>query len=282
MFPNVAGFGSQKFVQIPDNELRLLCAKIYNDRMGEIQKESGGRLFPQALVPFWNIEDAIAEVKRARNELDLRGIVMCDTPQNIGMPSLDMADWDPFWSLCEDMDLAVNFHIGAGTATSAFAPWQTISAQTRVAIGTIGLFLDNSRAMTNLIFSGTLIRHPKLKIISVESGIGWIPFLLEAMEYQFDEGVPMEEQRTIWKDIRPKEIFRRNCHVSFWFEKWGPLNAIEAIGEDNVMFETDFPHPTCLYPKVKEQVANVLGQLPERIRRKVLQDTAARVYDIPV
>ncbi|HLZ70358.1 MAG TPA: amidohydrolase family protein [Dehalococcoidia bacterium] len=282
MFPNVAGFGSQKFIQIADNDLRKLCAVIYNDRMADIQKQSGGRLYPQALVPFWNIDDAVAEITRARHDLGLTGIVMCDTPQAFGLPSLDAPQWDRFWSTCEDLDLAVNFHIGAGTTAAFSQPWSTISTPTRIAIGSVALFLDNSRALSNMIFSGVLHRHPKLKVISVESGIGWIPFLLEAMDYEFDEVVPIEEKRALWGDLRPRDIFRRNCYVSFWFENWAPRNAIEEIGADNVMFETDFPHPTCLYPKVKEQVAAVLGSLSPELRKKVLHDTAARVYNLPV
>jgi predicted TIM-barrel fold metal-dependent hydrolase len=150
------------------------------------------------------------------------------------------------------------------------------------AIGSVALFLDNSRALSNMIFSGVLHRHPRLKVISVESGIGWIPFLLEALDYEFEEVVPIEEKRAMWQDLRPSDLFRRNCYVSFWFENWAPRNAIEQIGVDNVMFETDFPHPTCLYPKVKEQVAAVLGGLSPEVRRKVLHDTAARVYNLPV
>jgi predicted TIM-barrel fold metal-dependent hydrolase len=282
MFPNVAGFGSQHFIRIPDNDLRKVCATIYNDAMAEVQAASGGRLYPQALVPFWNIDDAVTEITRARKELDLRGIVMCDTPQAFDLPSLDAEEWEPFWSTCEDLDLAVNFHIGAGVSNAFSQPWKTISAPTRIAIGSVALFLDNSRALSNMIFSGVLHRHPKLKVVSVESGIGWIPFLLEALDYEFDEVVPLEEKRTLWGDLRPSDVFRRNCYVSFWFEKWGPAHMIEEIGADNVMFETDFPHPTCLYPKVKEQVASVLGGLSPELRRKVLHDTAARVYNLPV
>jgi predicted TIM-barrel fold metal-dependent hydrolase len=282
VFPNVAGFGSQSFIRIEDNELRKVCCTIYNDAVAEFQQASGGRLFPQMLVPFWNIDDAIAEISRARNQLGLTGIVMCDTPQAYGLPSLDMPDWDPFWSACEDMDLAVNFHIGAGTFNTGVPRWRTLTSSAQLAMTSVALFLDNSRALSNLIFSGVLLRHPKLKIVSVESGIGWIPFLLEAMDYEYMEVIPAEERRTGWGGLTPSDLFRRNCYVSFWFENWAPRNAIDMIGEDNVMFETDFPHPTCLYPKVKEQVASVLSGLRPEVRRKVLHDTAARVYNLPV
>jgi len=280
VFPNVSGFGSQRFMEIADDELRLACATIYNDHMADIQKQSGQRLFPQALVPFWNIEHAMAEVKRARNQLGLTGIVMCDSPHDFDMPSLDMPEWAPFWSLCEDLDVAVNFHIGSGKTRPR--GWSSLGRGDFTAFISVSLFLDNSKTLTNLIFSGVLLRHPKLKVISVESGIGWVPFLLESMDYQWHENVAPEDKRNTWKGVLPSELFRRNCYVSFWFERWGPANTIEMIGEDNVMFETDFPHPTCLYPEVKEQVAKSLASLRPDVRRKVLHDTAARVYNLPV
>ena len=112
----------------------------------------------------------------------------------------------------------------------------------------------------------------------MESGIGWVPFLLEAMDYQFEETVPTEREGL---SMKPSEYFRRQIFASFWFESFGPRATIEAIGEDNVMFETDFPHPTCLYPKAQEHITEVLTDLDEGIREKVLRTTAERIYHLP-
>jgi hypothetical protein len=79
--------------------------------------------------------------------------------------------------------------------------------------------------------------------------------------------------------LRPKEYFRRQIFASYWFES-DPRYAIEKLGEDNIMFETDFPHPTCLYPGIRKQVQDTLGGLPERVQRKVLYQTAQRVYQL--
>ena len=84
---------------------------------------------------------------------------------------------------------------------------------------------------------------------------------------QLSEELSPEEKRNLWKGVLPSEVFRRNCYVSFWFEKWGPAHTIDMIGEDNVMFETDFPHPTCLYPQVREQVQASLGGLDRSLQR---------------
>ena len=147
-----------------------------------------------------------------------------------------------------------------------------------LAVQSIGLFLNNFKVIINLIFSGLVERYPTLDFVSVESGIGWIPFLLEAMDYQFEETVPTDRAGM---KMKPSEYFKRQIYASFWFEDFGPRAAIAEIGEDSVMFETDFPHPTCLYPKAQEHITEVLTDLDPRIRRKVLHDTAQRVYHLP-
>ena len=78
------------------------------------------------------------------------------------------------------------------------------------------------------------------------------------------------------------ELFRRQVYVCFWFEQLGPTKLLEDVGVDNVLFETDYPHPTCLYPNNEEHAASVLAGWPEEVRRKVLQDNAAKLYRIPV
>jgi predicted TIM-barrel fold metal-dependent hydrolase len=279
MFPNISGFGGDRFIQeIADDDLRTACVLIYNDAVAEIQRESGGRLFPLALVPWWDIDQSVKEVRRARTELDLRGITMCDAPHLHGLPSLERPEWEAFWSECEDAQLAVAFHIGAGS----FKPlvWNQGGSGEFLATMTTNSLLSNSWIISNLIFSGVLLRHPRLKIFSAESGIGWIPFLLETMDYQWHENLTSESRRDIWKGMRPSEVFRRNFSVSFWFEQFGPANALEFIGADNVMFETDFPHGTALTDVSTEQVAKTLATLTPDVRRKVLRDNAARLYNL--
>ena len=83
-------------------------------------------------------------------------------------------------------------------------------------------------------------------------------------------------------ELRPTEYFRRQIYASFWFEKQSVAHAIDKLGDDNIMFETDFPHPTCLYPEVRGHVEASLGDLSETTQRKILYVTASRVYNLPV
>lgn len=277
VYPNVAGFASNRFMQLKDEELRNICARIYNDAIIDLQKAGEGRLFPQAVVPFWDIDEANQELRRVKDQ-GITGITMCDTPEAFGLPYLNEPHWDPFWATCQELELPVNFHIGAGGDIAEQMMWPGYKLQRRIAATSVSLFIVQFRTIMNLIFSGLLERYPRIDFVSVESGIGWIPFVLEAMEWQFDETMPDEREGL---SLRPTEYFRRQIYASFWFEDYGPRTAIERIGEDNVMFETDFPHPTCLYPQAREHITAVLNDIDDRVRRKVLHDTAKRVYDLP-
>jgi len=279
LYPNVAGFGSQNFMKIEDDGLRLACAQVYNDAMAEVQADSGGRLLPMMLMPWWNIKQSVAEVERAV-QMGLRGIVMCSDPDSVGLPDLADDAWTPFWEVCNDTELPVNFHIGASeTAFNMFgrASWDSMGMRRSLALGSGSLFMENSRVIGNLLFSGVLERFPKIKVVSVESGIGWIPFMLEALDYEWHETGSQAEMDL---PMPPSEYFRRQIYGCFWFEKNAPKTLVEAIGEDNLLFETDYPHPTCLYPDVQEYIAEISAGWSETTRRKILQDNAAALYKI--
>ena len=127
--------------------------------------------------------------------------------------------------------------------------------------------------------SGVLNRYPAIKFVSVESGIGWIPFVLEAMDYQF-QGNDVRGERPEF-DLMPSEYFARNIYACYWFEQVAPRRLIDKIGADNVMFETDFPHPTSLYgEEVHARIQSGLSDCEASVRRKILWDNAQKLYKV--
>ena len=274
IYPNLIGFAVEPFLtQVQDPVLREFCIRAWNDYMGEVQKIGAGRLFPQALVPFWEPALAVKEVIRAHEELGMTGLNVPSGVDAYGLPSLSHPSWDPVWEIAQDKGMSINFHIGGGGVNAA--PWDMPSQSARDAtISTLSIS-SNVRCLANLIFSGVLDRFPRLNFVSVESGVGWIPFLIELCEYQYDEN------RVQGLELRPAEYFRRQIYASYWFEQ-DPMPAIERLGADNVMFETDFPHPTCLYPGIREHAKDSLAKATPEVQRKILCDNAARVYHVPV
>jgi predicted TIM-barrel fold metal-dependent hydrolase len=280
VYPNFLGFGGQTAKKL-DEDIRLVTFQIYNDAMAEFQEESGNRIFPMAMLPWWNIEASATEAARC-HKMGLRGVNLNNHPQSHGLPDLGQRDWDRLWEVCSDLNLPINFHIGASDeSTSWFTtiPWPSQTPDQKLALGSVMIFVNNAGVLSNLIFSGVLERFPKLKFASVESGVGWIPFLLEALDYQLEEEVPGASEIL---SMKPSEYFRRQIYACFWFERKGLKPAIDALGEDNLMFESDFPHPTCLYPEPVDYVAHTLSDLNTGVRRKIMSANAARVYSLPV
>ena len=148
---------------------------------------------------------------------------------------------------------------------------------TKLAIGGTLLFIGNARVVVNAILSGVFDRHPDLKMVSVESGCGWIPFILEALDYEMAENAPDELAKM---KKMPSEYFRSNMFATFWFENnRNNLPAlIDAVGEDSILFETDFPHPTCLYPEPLATVRQKMSTLPTETQKKIYGENARKLY----
>jgi predicted TIM-barrel fold metal-dependent hydrolase len=279
-YPNAAGFQTGKFMQVQDPELRLACVRAYNDGIAEIQRDSGNRVLPQALIPIWDRAETVRELRRVREELKLTGITIGDKPEQFGIPGYLDDYWSPFWEYCNANRVPINFHIGGAVGVDAFkAPWDAYGFERNVAIAATLFYMSNAATMANFLLSGLFDKYRDLKMVSVESGLSWVPFVLEALEYQLDEMIPTECKHL---ERRPKQYFRDHFLVCFWFETFGPKHMIDEIGAENILFMTDYPHPTCLYPQSREHLAKVAAGWSPYVRRRILQDNAAELYGIDV
>ena len=281
LFPNSIGHGGQGLSQaVKDPVLRRLCIEIYNDAMAELQAESGNRLLPMPVLPAWDVDESVREAERVA-ALGARGVNLTSDPQDMGAPDLANRAWDPLWDVCDDLKLPVHFHIGASLTAMNFYGnyfWPSQDEYIKPAIGGTLLFIGNARVVVNVILCGMLDRHPGLKLVSVESGIGWVPFILEAMDYEVFENAPEQAGEL---SRMPSDYFKDHWYATFWFERnrGGNLQAlVDSVGEDNILFETDFPHPTCLYPKPLDTVAEKMATLTASARRKILGENAAKLY----
>lgn len=280
VYPNLLGFGGQRASQFPA-DIRLMSVQIYNDAMAELQETSGQRLFPMALLPWWDLAECLQEIERCK-AMGLRGLNTNSDPHLTGLPDLACDYWDPLWEMCSDLSMPINFHIGASDESMSWygsTPWPSQSDDIKLALGSATMYMTNTRFISNIIFSGVLERFPKLKFVSVESGLGWIPFILDALDYQLNETAP---SALSFMTMKPSEYFRRQIYACFWFERDGLLETIRRVGEDNVMFETDFPHPTCLYPDPIGYIQEAIDALPLDVARKAMGGNAAKLYNIPL
>jgi len=209
---------------------------------------------------------------------------MTSDPDETGAPDLASRAWDPLWEVCADLKLPVHFHIGSSLTAMNFYGnyfWPSQHEYVKPAIGGGMLFLNSARVVMNTIFAGIFDRFPKLKMVSVESGVGWLPFMLETMDYELWENAPVQAGEL---SRMPSEYFKDHWYATFWFENDGALirEAIKQVGVDNCMFETDFPHPTCLYPDPVQRALEVFAPESDELKRKVFGANAVRIYNLPL
>ena len=264
----------------PKDRLELL--KLYNTTMLDVQKESGNRILPMAVLPVWDIDETVKEMKRL-TDLDVRGYSVQDHPEKLeGIPGYLHERWAPFWEHLNSTKQVLNFHLGGGGVFNAFdAPWVEFGFERNLSITATMFFQTNAITLANFVMSGIFDKYEKLKIVSAESGVGWMPFTLESLEYQFDQ---MVDKELGMSKRRPTEYFLDHVFGCFWFERIGVRNFVQTLGVNNLMSETDFPHSTCLWPSPMQYQAETMrlaSVTPAQIKR-IMQDNAAEIYQIEV
>jgi predicted TIM-barrel fold metal-dependent hydrolase len=275
LFPQAAGFGGGPFVSTGgEPDLRLACIRAYNDSLVEEWSGVSPRFVAQCLLPLWDVDLAVEEAKRAHG-IGHRAVVWTAAPQSFGFPHFNDRYWDELWATFEELGLPVALHIGSSKAKLDI--WDDYSFFRRLAVVSTTSITSNLAAITNLLFSGVLERFPKLKFVSVESGLGWVPYLLETADHQWEAQHLGDDGMT----MRPSEYFRRNVFVNFWFEASG-IALRHMIGVDNIMWEADFPHPTSTYPHSRKAIETSLAGVPADEQKRMLESNAARVFGIDV
>jgi len=263
-------------MSLGDPDLALKIIQIYNDASAEYQETSGQRIFNMAHLPFWDQKALETEARRC-HDMGLKGFVLPDTPEFVGVPSFLSDYWTPFLEMCDATGMPLNFHLNAAIDPNRLT-WDGFAFEQTLSVVATMFSIGNAATLGNWIVSGRLDRHPGLKIGLIESGMGWVPFAIEALEHQFDE---MLAGKRDGLSRRPWQYFRDHFFCTFWFEKVGPKLLLETIGVDNVLFETDFPHPTSLYPGVQAHLVDTLGGYSREVQTKVLQSNATKLYNLP-
>jgi predicted TIM-barrel fold metal-dependent hydrolase len=291
-FPSFPRFCGQVFHEAADRDLALLCVQAYNDWMiDEWCGRAPGRYIPLTIVPLWDPVLAAAEVRRTA-ERGSRAVSFSENPALLGLPTIHSRDghWDPFMAACEETDTVICMHIGSSSkrytmsdespmlVTMSWAPPLMIAG-----------------AMIEWIFSPVVRKYPGIKVALAEGGIGWMPFFLDRCtqvvnkhRYWIGSGdvkhdslsghvEVIKEASVDLEGFSVIETFRRNIYGCFIDDVYGVRN-IDAIGVDNVMIETDYPHSDSTWPNCLEHASKQLEGLPDEHRYKIMRGNAERLF----
>ncbi|MDR2856275.1 MAG: amidohydrolase [Novosphingobium sp.] len=267
---------------LDDEPLAIAITEIYNDACKERMDESGGRINCMGTLPYWDRDIMNREMRRLV-DMGIKGITLPDRPERVDSSSPYIGPdgkvspfWEETFDICNATGMALNFHLNASLDANS-AIWDNLGFDQKLPIHALLHHIGCAATLSNFMVSGLLDKYEELKIGLIESGMGWVPFWLEGMEHQLDE-FRTAENRGLKR--RPKEYFRKHFWVSYWFEDYAPKHLLEEIGVDRVMFETDYPHPTSLYPGVQDKLVETLGAHDYAIRKRVLESNAAELYNL--
>jgi predicted TIM-barrel fold metal-dependent hydrolase len=274
-FPSlIAGFAGTIFASSKDPELGLACLRAWNDwHLEEWAGPHPDRIIPLQLAWLKDPEVAAADVRR-NAERGFKAVSFPENPVDLGLPSMHTEHWDPFLRACEETQTVVCLHNGSSSWTAARSPGAPLELYT-------SLFSVNAMvAAADWLWARIPTRFPKVRVAFSEGGIGWVPMLIDRIDYVLDHSAVGSNG---WDDpnLAPTDALRRN----FWFctiDIPSTMSLRDHIGIDHICLESDYPHADSTWPDTQlRAVAGLADFTPAEIR-KVTWENASNLFRHPV
>ena len=254
--------------RLNDPEAATEVIRIYNQWLADFCDTHPERFAGIACVPGHNMSSAIEELKRIGKRGSVRGV---EIPLHKDMNPLWDSYWEPLWTAVNELGLPLHFHtIGAGHSETQGFPLQVQRAAWAVYI--TGFGIQMASVLMSMIFSGVFEKYSKLRLVIGESGIGWIPYVLEHMDLEWED-----QFQDLSLTMKPSDYWRRQCAATYQTDRIG-IKLLDELGVENVMWGSDFPHPDGIWPDSQAFIDRELGHLPENVRRKIVCDNALTLY----
>jgi len=262
--------GGLGYTRLREHDYSIAFARTYNDWIAEWCSANPRRLKAVCITPLHvDVPAAIKELERAR-KLGLVGVMV-----NTFMRGRNVAhrDFWPFYEACADLGIAVGFHAAGGDAMDPVCHFDTL-----LAMHTFSHAPEQLIACTAVLYSGLLEQFPTLRVAFLEAGAGWVPFWMEHMDGEWSKrkfDAPMLK-------MSPSEYMRSgrvfvSCEPE---EKTLPYVA-EWLGEDNILFPSDYPHWDGAFPEAVNELIE-RQDVSDRLKRKIFCDNPQRLYGFTV
>jgi predicted TIM-barrel fold metal-dependent hydrolase len=281
-FPSMcAGFAGYRLSMASDPELGLAAIRAWNDwYQEEWVGEDPERFIPTQLAFLPDAGIAAEEIRR-NTERGVTSVSFTEGPEKLGLPSIYDPYWDPFFQACEETETVITIHIGSSG--------RSLTTQDAAPPAASGLIVPMTALFTAIdwLLSRVTLRYPKLKVVLSEGGVGWVPMLLDRLDYiTGEEYTPAAHAQ--WMEasggLTMSEVVLRN----FWFCSLDDPTTLrsdvarERIGADRLLLETDYPHTDTRWPDSQAQFARLLDGLPERDTRLIAWENASKLFRRPV
>jgi predicted TIM-barrel fold metal-dependent hydrolase len=261
-------YGPPRKMEFDDPELNLVCNDAWNDFMLEMSSHDPGRIIGLPNLPTWDVDATVLTAKRVV-EAGARGVEFSvfTAAEPVWSPL-----WEPLWATLEEARVPVGFHIGR-KAGDLFPPKEHGRYPAYFCDGPFA----THQAMAEIIFSGTLDRHPDLKVVFAECRTGWLAFFIDHMDIQ-----QRERGGDVTLELKPSEYWRRQMAATFEDDViGGRLLAHEwSHLQYGVMWGSDYPHKPISWPKTDELADWLFEGVPEDVRKSATYGRACEFYGL--
>lgn len=254
---------------IDDDEAAASMMKIYNTWLKDFCSHYPERHIGLACIPTYSIDEAVAEVHRVA-KMGIKGLeIPCQWDTK---PFWD-PHWEPLWKAINEVDLPMHFHafpvMARGVLENAgpLRPNATFVAQSLFQVNLFGLF-------AGLLGGNVFEKYPNIRVCFAESGIGWLPYALDRMDFLWEEH---ENFRNIGLRKKPSTYWRERCRASFQYERAG-AKLVDMIGAETLMWGSDFPHGDGVWPESSKYIEEQFSYLPAGKQRMITCDNAVEFY----
>jgi len=264
---------------IKDIKLAAETSSAYNNWLADYCSANPRRLKGYAHIPLQDVRSAIRELRRAVTELGMVGVYL--RPNPYFRRNLDDPEYNPFWEVVEELDVLVGFHEGGNgplpiTGADRYEEYSKIPYNHLIS-HIVSHPFEQQLACLTLICGGVLERFPGLKVAFMECGVGWLPYWLERMDRDFEH---LGWYAPFLK-MKPSEYFKRNCVVSCDPDEVAVSYVTDLVGDDNIVFASDYPHFDAMFPGAVAGIAE-REEMPEATKMKILGLNVAKLINLPV
>ena len=223
-----------------------------------------------ACLPFGDVEAAAKEVHRVA-KMGVKGV---ELSCSWDMQPMWHPSWNPLWQAINETQLPLHFHTfpSVDPKLRAEVKGESLLALRYSSICLFQMTLGN--ILTALVGAAVFERYPNFRVVFGESGIGWIPYVLDRMDYEYQD-----QYREIKLKLLPSEYWRRQCRATFQFDRVG-TKLIEDMGVETLMWGSDYPHPDGIWPDSSEYIEKQFGHLPAEVTYKITCENAGKFYGL--
>jgi predicted TIM-barrel fold metal-dependent hydrolase len=256
--------------RLNDHEAATEMFRIYNDWLVDFCRYDPNRFIGLACLPYGDIDAAIREIHRVA-KLGLRGL---ELSCSWDMEPMWHPVWEPLWQAVNEVNLPLHFHTFPSMPLTRIDAQQGLTRRAAFFTAVSSFQMNLINILAAVIGRAVLERYPRLRISFGESGIGWLPYALDRMDFEWEDRF-----RDLGLTMKPSDYWRRQCKATFQFDRIG-TKLIDEMGVETLMWGSDYPHADGVWPESSKYIEEQFGHLPQNVTHKIVCENAGRFYGL--